>query len=1115
MLSLCLTYRLRRITLLVSLMASCVTMALGQTQFGSIAGIATDSSGASVPGVAIRATNEATSTGFSTVSTSAGDYLIDGILPGVYTVSATMAGFEAYRLTGIAVAAGQVSRADVHLRVGPNTQSVEVKSEVGAVETESAAVSDHALTTYLDKPGQIQVGDMAPSENIIMVLQGHDFGGGRNSPAYGDRSYDRRVTLDGAVIGFSNALGIIMPRDSIGEVQSSSLDADAEQQTADTSKMFTGKGTNALHGKMWYEERNAALEAVPWYYAGPRGPGLPEPVFGFSVGGPVYFPKVYNGRGKTFFFAAYNRFYEPYDLGEVSTVPNEAMIGGNLQGVGVTVIDPTTQQPFPNNIIPPSRISPIATAILNRFYPNIGNTPFGYGDISWQGPQSRIYWSQLYRVDHQFGSRNTLSVSYLYAHTPDKLGGEDFGEGDLPQPLVGYSNFLNTYNFVNVSDVQILSPTVVNEINLGTGLGPHITTVNTLNGVQVLQSVGMPVPSGAPNVSGMPDFEISGITHATVDYPQGFTDARAETIRDVVSWAKGRFTTRAGFEGVRNGTSSLSYGGVFGTYNFTGLFTGFGFGDFLLGLPATTSRSLPSGITESWQHELGWFGQESVRVNSRLNFNFGLRVQYNSPPTEKFGRYYNFDPRTGDLVLPNQHSLSEIVPGLSPELLAHIVQASAAGFPAQLVNSHVTFDPRAGIAYQLSNNLVFRVGYGLYHNLLANGAPQGGNLYSGGSASATNEDVCAGASCAPEFSLANPFPSTGVNVVSGMAINGVNPNLRVPQTHQWNATLERQLRGGVTVRASYVGAKSTYLPFQRDLNLPPASTIPLTPQRLTYPEYYSAIYADSGGNQTYHVLDLGYEKYFGYGLSMRGGFEWQKCLSDVSEGGAEFQWGSVGPLGPVIEDPYDRSRDRGNCEMMQTRDFRTFFVYDLPIGKGKHFLGNPTGLAARAANGVFGGWTVSGFFHTRSGVWYSPIWSGFDAANTGETLIRPDRVCSGRLAHRDANHVFDPSCFVQPPDGRYGNSGRGILEDLPMWRLDPGIWKDFTFSNNERMPRLRVAMTTLNIFNHPVRVSDGTGPFIINGNPAVAIADDMGYDNGSTAELGDARAVRFDLQIVF
>jgi len=1110
----CLNHRVRRATLLVTLMAGYVVVALGQTQFGSISGVVTDPTGANVPNVAIRATNEATNTGFSTASTPAGDYLIDGLLPGVYTVSGIKTGFTAYRVTGITVVAGQVSRADLHLAVGATSQSVTVKAEAGTLGTESAEIGDHVLTSYVQNPATIQIGDQSQSETTVMELQGHFNGGGRSSPANGDRSYDRIVTLDGSVFGISSSVNITEPRGSVTEVQAASLNSNAEYQTTDTSEMFTTKGTNQLHGQIWNELRNLALEADPWW-GGPRPPGNPLPAFGFSVGGPVYIPKVYNGHNKTFFFAAYQKFIEPYSLTETSSVPSDAMRAGNLQELGVTIIDPTTQQPFPNNTIPPGRISPVATKILQKFYPDIGSTPFSNADISWVGPQFHNYWAQSYRVDHQFGSKNTLSASYLYNHTPFTCGAQCNGSNDLPRAYTGWDTNLYVVNYVNVSDVHVFSPTVLNEFDFGVLLGPDYTNTPADNGKDVLSALGLPVPGSTPDVGGLPDFEITGITHLDADSPQAKSNPRIWTARDVVSWEKGRLTTKLGFQGVKNSGTSISYGGVFGTYNFSGLFTGAGFGDFLLGLPSSTARSFPSGITGYTQHELGFFGQENVRLNSRLNFNVGLRVQYNAAPIEPFGRYNNFDPNTGDIIVPNQRSLSEVNPGLSSGLLSNIVLASAAGFPAQLVNSHVTFDPRAGIAYQVLNNLVFRVGYGLYHNALANGAPRGGSIFAAGAESYTNANVCAEGACTPAFTLADPFPGGGLNVVSGVGVNGVNPNLRVPQTHQWNATLERRLKGGVVARASYIGSKSTFLPFQRDLNLPPASTIPLTPDRLRYPNYYSAIYADSGGNQTYHAFELAFDKSVGHGLSLRGGYTLAKCLSDVDEDGQEFHYGSLGPLGPVIEDPYDRSRDKGNCSSIPRHTFRTFFVYDLPFGRGQHFLGNPTGLPAKVVNAAFGGWTASGFYHARTGKWYTPLWSGFDAANTGQTLIRPDRVCSGAPAHQDSNHIFDPSCFVEPPAGRYGNSGRGIFPDLGMWKLDAGVYKTFSFSDNQRMPQFQVGMNSINIFNHTIQEATGTSPYIVNSPSSVAMSNDLGYDSGATASLGTERQIRFELRILF
>src|SRR5262249_32048674 len=157
---------------------------------------------------------------------------------------------------------------------------------------------------------------------------------------------------------------------------------------------------------------------------------------------------------------------------------------------------------------------------------------------------------------------------------------------------------------------------------------------------------------------------------------------------------------------------------------------------------------------------------------------------------------------------------------------------------------------------------------------------------------------------------------------------------------------------------------------------------------------------------------------------------------DDDELGLENSYGSVGARGLVIENTYDRSRNKGNCEEIPRHSFRTMYVWDVPFGHGRAFLGRPQGLGQTILSYVIGGWTWSGYFQAQSGGWMTPWWTGVDAQHgphTSQTYLVPDRVCDGNIGNRTPFHMFDPTCFVQPANGRYGNSGFGILEGIGWW----------------------------------------------------------------------------------
>jgi hypothetical protein len=238
-------------------------------------------------------------------------------------------------------------------------------------------------------------------------------------------------------------------------------------------------------------------------------------------------------------------------------------------------------------------------------------------------------------------------------------------------------------------------------------------------------------------------------------------------------------------------------------------------------------------------------------------------------------------------------------------------------------------------------------------------------------------------------------------------------------------------------------------------------------------------------------------------------------LTDSDEGGLESNYGSWGSLGITSEDPYNRDRDKGNCESIPRHKFRMMFTANLPFGKGRDFLNHPQGLAGGVLNNVVGGWTYSGMFIATTGHYFTPLWQGADPPNTSQSLLRPDRVCSGKAATQTWDHIFEPSCFVLPPNGRYGNAGTGIIEGLGYWRYDNGVYKDINLFKDERMPRLRLTMNSMNIFNHPTKSISSAAPFYINSPSTVNRANDIVYDSGLTANLGAARIFYLEARILW
>jgi hypothetical protein len=1093
----------RQLLIVVVLSILTSSFAYAQSQFGSVVGTVTDSSGSPIPGVTVHATNEDSSLGFSTVSGSSGDYVIGGLLPGPYTIELKKDGFASRSVVHIVVAAGIPARADVSMSPGAVTQNVTVTANSAALSTESGTVVAQLSPQFLQAPTFIQPTQL-PGDTFVAHIPGQFYLGSRSVAAYGSRGYDRRETLDGAVFGIINTVTMRMPRGSITDMQAVSLIADAEHETSNSTEMFTSKGTNNLHGSIWTELQNGALNQLPFTaQPGTKKIGAPSVGEGYIIGGPVRIPRVYDGRDKTFFFSTYQRYHinTPQTVG--GTGATDAMRAGNLSGLGIPIKDPITGQPFANATIPAARISSIAQNIYNTYFPSITG-PYVSPNFPANSPFLTPMWDLFLRGDHQVGPNDLLSVTYLHNHF-DELESNNVYANNLGPNTTGFYTWNTDLNFVNVSENHIFSPTLMNEANFGVNLGVNYVQQSTVDGDSLTTSLGLPLTPGAPTgIRGGPSFNITG-TSGLGWGRQNIQGARIWTVRDNVTKEWGHSSLKVGFELVRPLSNTNSFTNMFGTYNFSGMFTGNPFADYLLGLPSTTSRALPAGPLNVQQHELGFYASESLRAARKLTINAGIRVDREVPAIESHGKYYNFDLKTGQVIVPNQNSLSMLAPGLPPAILASIVPAASAGFPEHLVKPLWYVSPRLGAAYQLDNSTVVRTGFGVYATLLEPGAPTGG-VFTPGTQNFTNTNTCTAGVCTAAFSLANPFPSSAQQAVSGLSINGTNPSLRSPRTYQWQLSFERQLSSAMVARVTYAGSHSSQLPYQRNVNLPPASTIPFSQSRLIYPQWFSITYADSGGNQSFNGLDAELRRQLSHGVTFDADYAWSKCLTDDDETSAGFV-----ALGNTIEDPYNRARDRGNCQSVPRQIFRSTFVANSPFGSGGRWLTDVNGVGGGIVNSLLGGWTVSGMFQTATGNYFTPSITGITSPNTGQTSLRPDRVCSGTHPQNPIL-VFDPACFVAPPAGRYGNAGVGILPGLGYWQFDSGIYKYIKFAQNERVPRLRIAMNTLDLLGNQPKTIGGSA-LIVNSPATAGIANSGIYTDGTTANLGLRREIFFEFRL--
>ena len=487
-------------------------------------------------------------------------------------------------------------------------------------------------------------------------------------------------------------------------------------------------------------------------------------------------------------------------------------------------------------------------------------------------------------------------------------------------------------------------------------------------------------------------------------------------------------------------------------YSFTNRFSGYSYSDFLLGLPQSTSRVYPRPSNASRLWFLSGFVQDDWKASSRLTLSLGLRYEYDAPPVDKFDTVSNFDPRTGSIVVPNETVRKSNVNPLFPASIP-IVTAAQAGFPERSLRQgdKNNFQPRFGFAYRpfAGNKTVLRGGYGIYNDDLT--ADLFGQLYGGPfrvTESFTNS-VTAGV---PLLTFRQPF--LGVGATGSVTMTGLVADLHNPFIEQWNLTVERALTGDTGVRISYIGTRGTSLIYGRNINQPRASSIAFNQNRRPYPLFQNITIRENGGTQIYHALSTQLSRRFSKGLSFEAAWTWAKTLTDTDEVG-------ITEGGPTLEDAYNRRRERADAQYSPRHRLVTMLIWEIPAGMGRRWMNH-----GGAADWVFGGWQISATYNAQTGEFMTPAFSGSDPSNTQTIGGIPDRIGNGNLpaGERTPDRWFDASAFAAPPNGRFGNSGKNILESPGRQALNLGVFKSF---HPTEKTSLRVQATFTNATNHP------------------------------------------------
>jgi hypothetical protein len=817
-----------------------------------------------------------------------------------------------------------------------------------------------------------------------------------------------------------------------------------------------------------------------------------------SASGPIV-------KNKLFFLIDYEGSRESASGTLVETVPLPAWRSGDFSSLGQTVRDPTTGQPFPGNVIPANRIGSVSQAVQNYIFPLPNTGAPGTLNNNWtKNVPSQTGFTDYNRIDgrgdYNITDRDTVFARLSWLRMPY------YSAGVYPLARIQTRYAQDAV----LSYTHIFSPSVVNEFRMGATYHRNYFVANVV-GSDLLSQFGI---QGVPTVGvrTAPYFSVTGVTtfnpSSGADYYNDNPDTSFEWI-DNLSWSTGRHSLKFGFDSIReryNG-NSINYT-VYGAYNFSGVYSGNAYADFLLGIPQTTSLAIPSPNRALRGTTFGMYAQDQFRVTSSLTLNYGIRWELPRPYHDVNGQLYNYDPATGGLVVPN--SGIQLINAFYPKNIP-IITASQPGFPAgSLVNAdYKNIEPRVGFAYRLfgSDKTVVRGGYGIYTNLLY--SPLAASM-TGGPFAGSVTYYNAVTNGVPLFQFPSPFLATGTTAVQN--VSGVNPNLRTPYTQQWNFTLEHQI-GSIGLRASYVGSRSINLIYQRNLNQPAPSTTPFSTALYPNQLFGSINYYDNGGTDFYNALELSAQRRLGRNLTFNSGFTWAKDLTDAQDangGGTPF-------ASQLIQNQFCLTCEKSNNELVPPKRFFMYAVYSLPVGSGQRFLSNAHGIVQT----LLGGWQTSWTVVLQSGQYFTPSFSTFDPSNTGVIGGVPDRIVGAQLypANQTVNDWFNgnafgiPGCPASTPVcshpanvGRFGTSGWNYLIGPALKNLDFGLSKDF--KPIERVT-VRFTMTMVDAFNHPK---------FTNPSANISTPTSVGVVSGTKgALLGEpsARNIDFVLRVMF
>jgi len=1152
-----------------------------QKDAGAIVGLVRDSTGAVVAGAKVTVTDVDRGIQLNLSTNDQGEYVAGPLRIGRYSVAVEKEGFKKAVAGPVQVNIQDRVSVDLKLEPGMATETVTVTSQSQQLETETSElgqVVDSRRINALPLNGRnyaqlalLGVG-VAASEPGSRVETTSGFS------ANGARSLQNNYLLDGVDNNanladvLNGSASVIQPSvDAIAEfkVQTNSYSAEFGRGNGAILNAVIKSGTNHLHGDLWEFLRNEKLDAINYFDTGQQP--YKQNQFGFTLGGPIV-------QNKMFFFGDYEGLRIRQGLPLVSTVPTPAEVGGDfsallqpsnpIPGVLDCSGNPTYQGEIfnsrqaqystgnatgfcgvpiggytpgglPTNIFPTGLADPLGQELANLFpAPNTSiNNVLVAGNYLSDPKRTETQNKLDVRFDNTITQKDNFFARYSYGKdstfVPSPFNNVIDGGGFQD----GYST--NTVQGLAASEIHTFSNNLINEFRFGVNYLDS-TRYNLNYNTNVSANLPIPFP-GVPytaslNDGGLPTISFSnGIADiGSTGYQPAIEKQHSYVFTENLLWTHGRHAAKFGGELRFEQFTILEPGQARGSMDFGSQFTdnpgapvlgtgGDAFASFLLGVP---SGGFITSVTPNIDYRrqiYSAYANDDFKVTPRLTLNLGLRYEFFSTIKEGNNEQATFDFSSLSLIVPSGQSTA-----LTP-ILASEIAIQRNGSPGLISPDTNNFAPRIGLAYQLSNKLVLRSGYGFFYGGQENGpfsnpSPGFNPPYMSSEAfnapcdaAVANTTVGGSADCSisnannsglPLNIMSAGFPTASLSNPNSPEFYSLDPHLVTPYTQQWHLGLEYQLPADTVLEVSYGGSRGLKLFAFYNGNQPtpsPNASDPTAPRRPAHEPTpgsggtcsVNAYYNDpstyncnealdteiatlrSNAQSNYDSLQVRLEKRYSHGLQYQVSYTYAHALDTASSASL----GSVNN-GDFLDQRYPNA-NYGNSDFDVRHRFVFSYVYDLPFGRGRALGKNASGVV----NQILGDWQMSGVFSAATGNYYTAT-DVNSVANTnnegGGTVVvgsssRPAIIGNPNAKPCVPGTLFNTCAFVDDntpgysnsiPAGTFGDAPRNDIEGPGYTEWDASFVKQFPISEQKHF---EFRAEFFNILNHVNYLFEPTG----------------------------------------